>query len=68
MQLHLSLKGCKNEVPHLHGLHPNIGKNEVFWPSGDQFFTDFHPDIQREGLSEGGIKFLGSPVFDTKNI
>ena len=45
------------------GLHVNIGKCEVYWPSGDQSFPVFHPDIQRVGLSEGGIEFLGSPVF-----
>ena len=29
------------------GLHLNATKCEVFWPSGNQEFTEFHPEIQR---------------------
>ena len=47
-----------------YGLHPNLSKCEVFWPSGDQFFTDFPPAVKRVVLPQaGGIDFLGSPIW-----
>ena len=46
-----------------YGLHPNLSKCEVFWPSGDQSFVDFPPAVKRVVLPEvGGIDFLGSPI------
>ena len=47
-----------------YGLHPNLSKCEVFWPSGDQSFTDFPPAVKRVVLPQaGGIDFLGSPIW-----
>ena len=47
-----------------YGLHPNLSKCEVFWPSGDRFFTDFPPAVKRVVLPQaGGINFLGSPIW-----
>ena len=47
-----------------YGLHPNLSKCEVFWPSGDQSFADFPPAVKRVVLPQtGGIDFLGSPIW-----
>ena len=47
-----------------YGLHPNLSKCEVFWPSGDQSFMDFPPAVKRVMLPQaGGIDFLGSPIW-----
>ena len=41
-----------------YGLHPNLPKYEVFWPSGDQSFVDFPPAVKRVILPQaGGIDF-----------
>ena len=46
-----------------YGLHPNLSKCEVFWPSGDQPFVDFPPAVKRVVLPKVGyIDFLGSPI------
>ena len=40
------------------GLHPNLSKCEVFWPSGDKSFVDFPPAVKRVILPRaGGIDF-----------
>ena len=41
------------------GLHINLDKCELYWPSGDQTFPEFPSEVRR--LSEG-IELLGSPV------
>ena len=47
-----------------YGLHPNLSKCEVFWPSGDQSFADFSPAVKCVVLSQtGGVDFLGSPIW-----
>ena len=47
-----------------YGLHPNLSKCEVFWPSGDQSFTDFPPAVKRVVFPQaGGFDFLGSPIW-----
>ena len=47
-----------------YGLHPNLSKCEVFWPSGDQSFADFPPAVKRVVLPQTeGIDFLGSPIW-----
>ena len=47
-----------------YGLHPNLSKCEVFWPSGNQSFVDFPPAVKRMVVPEvGGIDFLGSPIW-----
>ena len=49
-----------------YGLHPNLSKCEVLWPSGDQSFVDFPPAVKHVILSQpGGIDFLGSPIWDS---
>ena len=50
------------------GLCLNANTCEVFWPSGNQEFTEFHPEIQRVVSSKGGVEFLGSPVFGSKHF
>ena len=41
------------------GLHINLDKCELYWPSGDQTFPEFPSEVRC--LSEG-IELLGSPV------
>ena len=41
----------------------NPAECEVFWPSGDQKFSEFSSEVQRVVGSVGGVEFLGSPVF-----
>ena len=45
------------------GLHLNLSKCEIFWPSGDQTFIDFPPEISRVLTTQGGVELLGSPIF-----
>ena len=42
------------------GIHLNLAKCDVFWPSGDQTFKGFF--ICRVVQSDGGAALLGSPV------
>ena len=52
-----------------YGLHHNLSKCEVFWPSGDQSFVDFPPAVKRVVLPEvGGIDFLGSPIWGSPDF
>jgi len=46
-----------------HGLHVNLEKCEVFWPSGTQDFPELPADVKRVGRIQGGLDLLGSPVF-----
>ena len=41
------------------GLHFNLSKCKIFWPSGDASFPDFPPDIKRVG----GLELLGSALW-----
>ena len=45
------------------GLHLNLSKCEIYWPSGDQAFPDFPVEITRIGEIQHGVELLGSPVF-----
>ena len=45
------------------GLHVNVNKCEIFWPSGNQDFPDFDPEIQSTVRVSNGVDFLGSPVY-----
>ena len=47
------------------GLHLNNSKCELFWPSGDPSFPEFHPDIIRQAE---GITLLGSPVWGSREF
>ena len=46
------------------GLHPNLSKCEVFWPSGIQSFPEFPSSVTRISLlQEEGAAFLGSSDY-----
>ena len=46
------------------GLRPNLSKCEVFWPSGNQCFSEFPSSVKRVILSDfSDPVFLGSPVW-----
>ena len=48
------------------GLCPNLSKCKVFWPSGDQCFSEFSSSVKRVILSDSsGPVFLGSPVWSS---
>ena len=47
------------------GLHVNLSKCEVFWPSGDRTHPEFPPEVHR--LSDG-MELLGSPVFGSSDF
>ena len=46
------------------GLHLNLSKCELFWPSGDSF-SEFPTSINRAGE---GLELLGSPIWGTDNF
>ena len=51
------------------GLCPNLSKCGVFWPSGDQGFSEFPLSIQQVILSDSsGAVFLGSPVWEPPGV
>ena len=50
------------------GLHLNLSKCEVFWPSGDQSFSEIPPQVQRTLEMVDGVELLGSPVFSTERF
>ena len=45
------------------GLHLNLSKCEIFWPTGDQSFPEFPAEICRVLLNKNGVDLLGSPIF-----
>ena len=49
------------------GLHVNLNKCEVFWPSGDHNFPKFATEIQRSVQVHGGVDFLGCPVYGSSS-
>ena len=44
------------------GLHVNLTKCELYWPSGDQSFPEFPTAITRTSQASDGVELLGSPV------
>ena len=47
------------------GLHLNLGKCEVFWPSGNQSF----PELPSQSMClREGIELLGSPIYGTEKF
>jgi len=46
------------------GLHLNLSKCELFWPSGDSF-PEFPTNINR---ASEGLELLGSPIWGTDNF
>ena len=45
------------------GLHLNLAKCEVFWPSGDTTFPEFPVAVRRVGVISGGVELLGCPLW-----
>ena len=45
------------------GLHLNLAKCEIFWPSGDSIFPEFPVAVRRVSIISGGVKLLGCPVW-----
>ena len=43
------------------GLHLNLAKCEIYWPSGDQSFAEF-PEIIRFGQDHDGFELFGLPM------
>ena len=46
------------------GLHLNLSKCELFWPSGNPSFSEFPSDIKRVT----GLELLGSPLWGDNNF
>ena len=47
------------------GLHINLAKCELYWPSGDCFFSNLHPAIKPEN---SGFELLGSPIWGPAQV
>jgi len=45
------------------GLHINLSKYELFWPSEDCSFPNFPQAIKRINPASSGLELLGSPVW-----
>ena len=45
------------------GLHINLSKCELYWPSGDHSFPNFNPAIKRINPEISGLELLGSPIW-----
>ena len=41
-----------------YGLHLNLSKGEVFWPTGNQSFPELSPEVQRVVPRDGGVELL----------
>ena len=50
------------------GLHLNLSKCEIFWPTGDQSFPEFPPEMCRLSISDGGVDLLGSPILGSEDF
>ena len=50
------------------GLHLNLAKYEIFWPSGDSTFPEFPVAVRRVGIISGGVELLGCPLWGTLNF
>ena len=47
------------------GLHLNLKKCQVYWPSGDQLFLELPSDVHRVREALDGVDLLGTPVWGT---
>ena len=45
------------------GLHLNLAKCEISWPSGDSTFPEFPVAVRRVGIISGGVELLGCPLW-----
>ena len=50
------------------GLHLNLAKCEIFWPSGDSTFPEFPVAVRRVGIISGGVELLGCPLWGSLNF
>ena len=57
-----SLLGQMKSKRPRYGLHLNMSKCEIFWPSGNQSFPEFPSEMERVVDTKGGADFLGSPL------
>ena len=51
-----------------YGLHLNISKCEVFWPTEDPTFPEFPSTMERVAQTNGGAELLGSPVWGSNDF
>ena len=56
---------CIMEKGPAFGLHLNLSKCEVYWPSGDQQFPNFPTEVRRLAT---GMDLLGSPVYGSDDF
>ena len=59
----LSLLSCFAHSGPSFGLHINLSKCELYWPSGDCSFPGFPHTIKRIDPVSSGLELLGSPVW-----
>ena len=50
------------------GLHLNLSKCEIFWPSVNQQFPEFAPEDQSINNVTGGAELLGSPIHGSEKF
>ena len=50
------------------GLKLNLDKCEIFWPTGDQMFSEFPTAMRRICLIESGAELLGSPIIGSDHF
>ena len=48
------------------GLHLNLSRCDIFWPSGNQQFPEFAPEVQSINNVTGGAELLGSPIHGSE--
>ena len=51
-----------------YGLCLNLKKCKVFWPTKDQTFSEFPPEVQRVAEQEEGKELLGSPIYENEEF
>ena len=59
----LALLSCFAHSGLSFGLHINLSKCELFWPSGDCTFPNFSNAIKRINPANSGLELLGSLVW-----
>ena len=45
------------------GIHLNLPKCEVFWPSGSQNLEEISASVRRVIQTDGGVDLLGTPIY-----
>ena len=59
----LALLSCFTQSGPSFGLHINLSKCELYWPSGDSSFPEFPHAIKQINPESSGLELLGSPVW-----